>query len=52
MRKTTTEEMIDEVVRTTLKERPPDATHWSLRILAAASNIFPGSLLAVPECLS
>ncbi|GAB4384353.1 MAG: IS630-like element ISBj5 family transposase [Phycisphaerales bacterium] len=35
---TITREKITEVVRMTLEEKPPDATHWSLRSMAAASG--------------
>ena len=37
--RTITDEQIAEVVRMTLEEKPPDATHWSLRSMAAASGI-------------
>lgn len=39
-----TDEMIAEVVRKTLEEKPPDATHWSLRSMAAASGISRSSV--------
>jgi len=35
-----TDDTIARVVRTTLEQTPPDATHWSLRSMAAASGIF------------
>jgi transposase len=38
-RKPLTAEKIKEVVHMTLHERPPNATHWSLRSMAAASDI-------------
>jgi transposase len=41
---TITEEKIAEVVRMTLEEKPPDATHWSLRSMAAASGISRSSV--------
>lgn len=34
-----TEAHVAEVVRMTLEERPPDATHWSTRSMAAATGI-------------
>lgn len=37
--RTISDEKIAEVVRRTLEEKPPDATHWSLRSMAAASGI-------------
>ncbi|MBX3315758.1 MAG: IS630 family transposase [Phycisphaeraceae bacterium] len=39
-----TDEMVAEVVRMTLEEKPPDATHWSLRSMAAASGISRSSV--------
>lgn len=39
-----TREQIAEVVRMTLEEKPPDATHWSLRSMAAASGISRSSV--------
>ena len=39
VKKKITQEMIAEVVRKTLHEKPPDATHWSLRSMEAASGI-------------
>lgn len=38
-KRTITDEKIAEVVRMTLHEKPPDATHWSLRSMAAAAGI-------------
>ncbi|MFN7021777.1 MAG: IS630 family transposase [Phycisphaerales bacterium] len=37
--KTITDEQVAEVVRKTLHEKPPDATHWSTRSMAAATGI-------------
>lgn len=34
-----TDEMVAGVVRKTLQEKPPDATHWSTRSMAAATGI-------------
>jgi transposase len=42
--RTITDETIAEVVRMTLEEKPPDATHWSLRSMAAASGISRSSV--------
>lgn len=39
-----TDEQIAGVVRKTLEEMPPDATHWSLRLMAAASGISRSSV--------
>lgn len=44
VRKKITDEMVAEVVRKTLHEKPPDATHWSLRSMAAASGISRSSI--------
>ncbi len=41
---TITREKIAEVVRMTLEEKPPDATHWSLRSMARASGISRSSV--------
>jgi transposase len=41
---TITEEKMAEVVRMTLEQTPPDATHWSLRSMAAASGISRSSV--------
>jgi hypothetical protein len=35
-----------EVVNRTLNEKPPDATHWSERLMAARAGIVPSSLNA------
>ena len=43
-RRTITDEKIAEVVRMTLEEKPRDATHWSLRSMAAASGISRSSV--------
>lgn len=39
-----TDEMIAEVVRKTLHEKPPDATHWSLRSMERASGVSRSSV--------
>ena len=39
-----TDAQIAEVVRKTLEDKPPDATHWSLRSMAAASGISRSSV--------
>lgn len=44
IKKRITDEMVAAVVRKTLEERPPDATHWSLRSMAAASGISRSSV--------
>lgn len=44
VKKRITQEMIAEVVRMTLHEKPKDATHWSLRSMAAASGISRSSV--------
>jgi len=41
---TITPEKIAEIVRVTLEEKPPDATHWSLRSMAAASGVSRSSV--------
>lgn len=42
--RTITDAQIAEVVRKTLEEKPPDATHWSTRSMAAASGISRSSV--------
>ena len=42
--RTITDTQIAEVVRMTLEEKPPDATHWSLRSMEAASGISRSSV--------
>ena len=42
--RTITDEKIAEVVRMTLEQKPPDATHWSLRSMEAASGISRSSV--------
>lgn len=42
--RTITDDKIAAVVRMTLQEKPPDATHWSLRSMAAASGISRSSV--------
>jgi hypothetical protein len=32
-------EQVEKVMHTTMREKPPDATHWSLRSMAAAAGI-------------
>ena len=44
VKKKITQEMIAEVVRMTLEEKPKDATHWSLRSMEAASGISRSSV--------
>lgn len=39
VKKKITDEQVAEVVRRTLEEKPPDATHWSTRSMAAATGI-------------
>lgn len=39
MKRKITKEQVDEVVRMTLEEKPPDATHWSLRSMERASGV-------------
>lgn len=43
-KRTITDEKIAEVMRMTLQEKPPDATHWSLRSMADASGISRSSV--------
>jgi len=44
VKKKITPEQVAEVVRKTLEEKPPDATHWSLRSMAAASGVSRSSV--------
>jgi len=44
VKKTITDQQVAEVVRKTLEEKPPDATHWSLRSMAAVSGISRSSV--------
>jgi transposase len=44
VKKKITDAQVAEVVRRTLEEKPPDATHWSLRSMAAASGISRSSV--------
>jgi len=44
IKKKITEAQVTEIVRKTLEEKPPDATHWSLRSMAAASGISRSSV--------
>ena len=39
VKKKITQAQVAEIVRRTLKDKPPDATHWSLRSMAAASGV-------------
>jgi len=39
-----TEAQVAEVVRRTLQEKPPDATHWSIRSMALASGLSRSSV--------
>jgi len=43
-KRTITDAQIAEVVRMTLEDTPPDATHWSLRSMAVASGISRSSV--------
>lgn len=47
VRRTITDEQVAEVVRKTLEEKPPDATHWSLRSMAAESGVSRSSVHAI-----
>ena len=42
--RTITDEKVAEVVRMTLEEKPPDATHWSLRSMERAAGISRSSV--------
>jgi len=44
VKRTITDQQVAEVVRMTLEEKPPEATHWSLRSMAAASGISRSSV--------
>lgn len=44
VKKKITQEQIDEIVHMTLHEKPRDATHWSLRSMAAASGVSRSSV--------
>lgn len=44
VKRTIGDDRIAEVVRLTLETKPPDATHWSLRSMAAASGISRSSV--------
>ncbi|MCC6678280.1 MAG: helix-turn-helix domain-containing protein [Phycisphaerales bacterium] len=44
IKKKITDEQVAEIVRRTLEEKPPDATHWSTRSMAAASGISRSSV--------
>jgi transposase len=44
VRRKITQEMVAEVVRKTLHEKPPDATHWSLRSMERACGISRSSV--------
>jgi hypothetical protein len=43
-RKPLTARKIKQVVNLTLNEKPPDATHWSERTMAARAGIAPSSV--------
>ena len=45
--RTITEDRVAKVVRMTLEEKPPDATHWSTRSMAAASGVSRSSVNAI-----
>lgn len=47
VKKTITDEVVAEVVRRTLHEKPPDATHWSLRSMERASGVSRSSVNAI-----
>ena len=42
--RTISDAQVAEVVRMTLEDKPPDATHWSIRSMAAASGISRSSV--------
>jgi transposase len=44
VKKKITDEQVAEVVRKTLEEKPPDATHWSLRSMARETGISRSSV--------
>lgn len=44
IKKKITDAQVAQVVRRTLEEKPPDATHWSTRSMAAASGISRSSV--------
>jgi transposase len=44
VKRTITDEQVAEVVRKTLHEKPPDATHWSLRSMERASGVSRSSV--------
>jgi transposase len=44
VKRTITDAQIAEVVRMTLEEKPPDATHWSTRSMAREMGMSPGSV--------
>lgn len=44
VKKRITDEVVAEVVRRTLHEKPPDATHWSLRSMERASGVSRSSV--------
>jgi transposase len=43
-KKSLSAQMINKVVNMTLHEKPPKATHWSLRSMAKASGVSPSSV--------
>ncbi len=44
IRRKITDDQVAEVVRRTLEEKPPDATHWSIRSMAAATGLSRSSV--------
>lgn len=44
VKKKITDEVVAEVVRKTLQDKPPDATHWSLRSMERASGVSRSSV--------
>jgi transposase len=44
VKRTITREVVAEMVRKTLHEKPPDATHWSLRSMEAVSGVSRSSV--------
>ncbi len=42
--RTVLDDQVEEIVRRTLEETPPDATHWSTRSMAARSGVSPSTV--------
>ena len=42
--RTVLDDKVEEIVRRTLEERPPDATHWSTRSLARRAGVSPATV--------